>query len=44
MSCENALALADFYINTGKGFLALGQVSMASFFFGKATGVMDAAC
>jgi hypothetical protein len=44
MSCGAALALAQFYINTGSGFLLLGNYAVARYWFGKAEGVMDAAC
>jgi hypothetical protein len=44
MSCSTALALANFYINTGNGFLVLGNYAVARYWFGKAEGVMDAAC
>jgi hypothetical protein len=44
MTCSQALALAHNYIEIGKVFLNLGQPANAAYYFGKADGIMDAAC
>ena len=40
MSCTTRLALADAYIATGQVFQALGSYQIASYWYGRAQGIM----
>ena len=44
MSCTTARAIARAYIATGDVFYAVGNYSTASYWYGRAQGVMDGAC
>lgn len=44
MSCNTARALARAYIATGDVFYALGNYSAASAWYGRADGILMAAC
>ena len=44
MSCNTAMAVAQSYINAGNVFYGLGDVQTAVYWYGKAEGVLDAAC
>ena len=44
MSCTVALALADSYIATGNVFYALGAHQQAVYWYGRASGLIEASC
>ena len=44
MSCDRALALAQAYIVIGNMLYNDGNYAAASYYYGRATGVVDAAC
>jgi hypothetical protein len=44
MACSTAMALASAYMATGDVFFALGHVSKAAAYYGRAQGLMQAAC
>ena len=44
MSCSQAIMMSQHYISTGDIFYALGQYSTASAYYGRAQGVLEAAC
>jgi hypothetical protein len=44
MTCSVALSLSQAYIATGDIFYALGNYSLASRYYGRAQGVVEAAC
>jgi hypothetical protein len=44
MSCERALALADAYMVIGRMLYNDGNYAAASYYYGRATGVVEAAC
>ena len=44
MSCSQALMMSQHYISTGDIYYALGQYSLASSYYGRAQGVLEAAC
>ena len=44
MSCERALALADAYIVIGNMLYNDGNYAPASYYYGRATGIVDASC
>jgi hypothetical protein len=44
MSCSHAMNMHQFYMATGDVFFALGQISTAAAYYGRASGVLEAAC
>jgi hypothetical protein len=44
MSCDRALALAQAYIVIGNMLKNGGNYAAASYYYGRATGVVEAAC
>lgn len=44
MSCSHAINMSRAYIATGDVFFALGQISLAASYYGRASGVVEAAC
>ena len=44
IKCEDALKLSDAYITTGNYYLAAGNTQMASYYYGRSTSVVQAAC
>lgn len=44
MSCSHAMKMYKFYMATGDVFFALGNMSTASAYYGRASGVLEAAC
>jgi len=44
MSCSHAISMSRAYIATGDVYYALGHYSLASSYYGRAQGVLEAAC
>jgi hypothetical protein len=44
MTCDRAIALADAYMVIGRMLYNDGHYAAASYYYGKAEGVIDAAC
>ena len=44
MSCTVSLALAESYLATGNVFYGLGAYQQANFWYGRAAGLVQAAC
>jgi hypothetical protein len=44
MTCGQAMSMARLYIATGDVYYSLGQYSLASAYYGRAQGVVEAAC
>ncbi len=44
MTCATAQVLADIYSVTSLAFRGLGQLSLASYWVGRATGLTESAC
>jgi hypothetical protein len=44
MSCSHAINLSRAYLATGDVFFALGHISLAASYYGRASGVVEAAC
>ncbi len=44
MTCSQAMMMSQHYISTGDIYLALGHSSLAAAYYGRAQGVLEAAC